>query len=116
MGGIARRGVAPIRGARQDRDPKVRTPILMESHAGHSLLLRFDSDEPAFARGFELGRLWALLRERPDEPFEEYVHATSAEMLLRIAEATGRNVQSEEVGGGWLFVTFSPAGVVGFVA
>ena len=52
---------------------------------------------PEFARGFECGRLWALLRAEPDEEVEEYVHAENAEMLLRMAEATERHVQTEDV-------------------
>lgn len=66
----------------------------------------FDSDDSEFARGFEAGRLWALLRERPSEPVEEYAHAANAEMLLRLAEATGRTVQSTELDDGWLAVQF----------
>lgn len=76
---------------------------------GHALLLRFDTDSAEFVRGFETGRLWALLRATPDEPVEEYAHATSSEMLLRLAEATGRHVESEELGSEWLLVRFSPA-------
>lgn len=72
-------------------------------------LLPFDTQDPSFARGFEAGRLWGVLRERPDDAFEEYASAANAEMVLRIAEATGREVKSEELGDGWLSVTFSPA-------
>ncbi len=75
---------------------------------GHELLLAFDTDSAEFVRGFELGRLWATLRLNPDDPVEEYAHAINAEMLLRLAEATGRGVQSEELGDDWLFVRFSP--------
>lgn len=71
-------------------------------------LLKFDTDDPEFARGFELGFLWARTRDRKDQPVEEYAHATNAEMVLRIAEATGRRVVSEELGGGWLNVRFEP--------
>jgi hypothetical protein len=78
---------------------------------GHSLLLAFDTDSPDFARGFELGRLWALLRSDPDEAIQEYAHASNVEMLLRLGEATGRHVESEEVGNDWLLVSFEPAAV-----
>jgi hypothetical protein len=77
----------------------------MEAH-GHRPLIAFDTDDPQFARGFEAGRLWTLLREQPDE-LEEYARGENAEMVLRIAEATGRSVQSEELEDGWLLVRFS---------
>jgi hypothetical protein len=75
---------------------------------GHACLLPFDTDEPEFARGFEVGRLWAVLRLTPDDQIEEYAHASNAEMMLRLAEATGRQVRSEELGDGWLLMTFEP--------
>lgn len=70
-------------------------------------LLPFDTDDESFARGFEAGRLWTLLRENPDQEYEEYASAANAEMVLRIAEATRREVKSEELGDGWLLVSFS---------
>jgi hypothetical protein len=79
---------------------------------GHAELLPFDTDSKEFVRGFELGRIWALLRSSPEEPVEEYAHASSAEMLMRIGEATGRDVHSEEMGDGWLLASFAPARVV----
>jgi hypothetical protein len=72
-------------------------------------LLAYDTDEPEFARGFEAGRLWALLRESPETEFTEYVRITNVEMVLRIAEATGRPAQSAELGKGWLLVRFESA-------
>jgi len=70
------------------------------------MLLPFDTDEPEFARGFEAGRLWTLLREQPDQELEANVSVENAEMVMRIAEATGRHVRSEELGSGWLHVHF----------
>jgi hypothetical protein len=63
---------------------------------GHSLLLPFDTDDPEFARGFEAGRIWALLQHDPDQPHEVVVHAANAEMAIRMGEATGRRVQGRE--------------------
>jgi hypothetical protein len=74
-----------------------------------TLLLPFDSADPEFARGFECGRLWALLRAEPDAEVEEYVHAANAEMLLRMAEATDRHVQTEDVDDVWVIATFTAA-------
>ena len=75
-------------------------------------LLPFDTDEPQFSRGFEAGRIWTLLSERPDELVEEVVHGANAEMVLRMAEAVDRPVVSEELGGDWLSVSFAPAEVL----
>jgi hypothetical protein len=74
-----------------------------------ALLLTFDDETAEFARGFECGRLWALLRDEPDDEVEEYVHAENAEMLLRMAEATGRHVQTEDVDDAWVLASFSAA-------
>ena len=76
---------------------------------GHACLLAFDTEEREFARGFEIGRLWALLRmSPPEDEITEYAHGKNAEMLLRMGEATGRRVTSEELGDEWLLATFSP--------
>jgi hypothetical protein len=79
---------------------------------GHAMLLPFDTDSVEFVRGFELGRIWALLRVAPEEPVEELAHVVNAEMLMRLGEATGREVTSEEIGDGWLLASFAPANVV----
>jgi hypothetical protein len=76
-----------------------------------AVLVEFDSEHPEFARGFEVGRLWTLLRERPHEVVEEHAHGANAEMLMRLGEATARQVRSEELGEGWLLVTFDPTQV-----
>ncbi len=78
---------------------------------GHACLLSFDTDSAGFARGFEAGRLWAVLQERPCDQVEELVHASNAEMVLRMAEALGRDVRSEDVDETWIAVFFAPAGV-----
>lgn len=85
----------------------------MDDTVNHSLLLSFDTEDGEFARGFEAGRVWALLRAHPDEKVEEYVHAANAEMLLRMGEATGRAVRAEDVDDTWVLVTFAAAVQVG---
>jgi hypothetical protein len=75
---------------------------------GHACLLPFDTDSAEFVRGFECGRIWSTLRERPDENVEELVHASNVEMVMRMAEATGRPVRSEELDCSWISVTFAP--------
>ncbi|MEA2440667.1 MAG: hypothetical protein QOH76_2091 [Thermoleophilaceae bacterium] len=75
---------------------------------GYACALRFDTNASEFVRGVEVGRLWEIVN-RSDEAVEEFVHASNAEMVLRIAEATGRVARSEELDGGWLLVTFETA-------
>jgi len=70
------------------------------------LLLAFEGDDPGFVRGFEVGRLWAILSET-DDNYEAEVHASNAEMILRLAEATERTVHTDELGSGWLTAHFS---------
>lgn len=76
----------------------------------YSLLLPFATDDPLFAHGFEMGRLWTLLREvlSDHDEYECHCHVENAEMALRIAEATSRTVRSEELGDGWLSLAFGP--------
>jgi hypothetical protein len=78
----------------------------VEGAEGHELLLPFDVDDPQFVRGFELGRLWQRLRTE-DGDVAETVHATNLEMLLRLGEATGRPVQTEDLGETWVLATFA---------
>jgi hypothetical protein len=75
----------------------------------YGLLLGFDTDDPQFTRGFELGRIWEIAKTF-DGPFEEIVHGVNAEMLIRIAEATDRKVRSTDDGDGWLTACFSEIG------
>lgn len=70
-------------------------------------VLAFDTDDDSFVNGFECGRTWQMLREDQDRSIEVMVHACNAEMLIRMAEATGRDVKSEEMGGVWIWVSFS---------
>lgn len=76
---------------------------------GYACALEFDTDATAFIRGVEVGRLWEILKNNPEEPVEEFLHASNAEMILRMAEATGRSARSEELDDTWLLVTFDAA-------
>lgn len=80
----------------------------MES-ASYTCALPFDTDDSEFVRGVEVGRLWEQLRS--DEPVVQEVHASNAEMLLRMAEATGRSLHADELDDRWLLAHFdSPPG------
>lgn len=75
---------------------------------GYACALRFDTDSPDFVRGVEVGRLWEIVRHT-EGSVEELVHASNAEMVLRIAEALDRRVSSECLDDTWLSVTFEAA-------
>jgi hypothetical protein len=72
-------------------------------------LLMFPDQSESFARGFEAGRVWATLRA-DDDAQDFIVHSWSAEMWLRIAEATDRTVQAKEMANeDWMLIKFSEA-------
>jgi len=70
--------------------------------AEYSLLLRFDSDEPEFTRGFEVGQIWERLKH--ESIFDGPVHAENAEMVMRIAEAVGCEFSGTHATDGWVHV------------
>lgn len=95
-------------------------------------VLAFDTDDPEFARGIEVGMLWREVTLAwdppyrvganglpPDEPPREVhatVRATSAEMVMRIAESVGADFHAELLRGpngepgAFLAVTFTGRG------
>ena len=75
---------------------------------GYACALRFDTDASEFVRGVEVGRLWEIVRNTEDV-VEEFVHSSNAEMVMRIADALGRRVLSEELDNTWLLVRFETA-------
>jgi hypothetical protein len=58
-----------------------------------------------FARGIEVGLLWAHLQANP-LPVESIVHVENAETVLGIAEVLGCEVRARELGDDLLLVTF----------
>ena len=73
------------------------------------LLLAFDTDAPAFARGFEAGSLWEQLRST-DGSLDALIHASNSEMVLRMGEALGRSVVGEPQDSAWTLVAFGEPG------
>lgn len=59
------------------------------------LICPFDSDDPEFVRGFEVGALWERLKTR--EAFETTIHATNVEMVMRLADAADRGYFAAEL-------------------
>ena len=77
----------------------------------YGLILAFDREgdqDVPFALGFECGRLWEIAKAT-DEEFSQTVHAENAEMVLRMAEALGRGVRSEDLNDEWIEVFFDAA-------
>ena len=73
---------------------------------GYSLALPFDSDDLEFARGVEVGLLWAEAERLvvPGDSYECTIHANNAEMVMRIAEARGLTFTAEPLGDDWLAI------------
>lgn len=72
----------------------------------YSLILSFDTDEPEFARGVEVGMLHSTLSSTPQLPFSVTIHATNAEMVMRLATAHRLFVKSRELSEDFLEVIF----------
>lgn len=62
------------------------------------MVLAFDDEDPKFARGFEAGRIWGILsRIEVSKGLEVDVSKENAEMMLRMGEAKGRSVHTEDL-------------------
>jgi hypothetical protein len=57
--------------------------------------LRFDTDDPEFQRGFEIGVLWERLVT--DGACNMAVSASNAEMVIRVAQAFGCQFSGREI-------------------
>ena len=57
--------------------------------------LRFDTDDPEFQRGFEIGVLWERLDA--DGACHMAVSASNAEMVIRVAQALGCEFSAREM-------------------
>lgn len=62
----------------------------------YSLVLAFDTDDPEFTRGFEAGRLWERIKADQSD-FREIIHATNAEMVMRMCEKQERTFRAEDL-------------------
>lgn len=58
--------------------------------------VRFDTDDPEFQRGFEIGVLWERLRS--DGSCHMAVSVANAEMVIRVAQAFGCQFSGTELG------------------
>jgi hypothetical protein len=81
-----------------------------------TLMLRYDTDDPEFSRGFQCGMIWQLLHGGVNE-FEIPVYLTNAEMVMRMAEAAGytytaryENESELEGDADWILIKFVDPG------
>lgn len=72
----------------------------MSSDASFSLVLAFDTDDPEFTRGVEMGRFWEQLKT--GESVDQTIHATNAEMAMRACEALEREFTAEALDDTWI--------------
>lgn len=74
--------------------------------SGYELVLAFDTDDPEFCRGFEAGRLWERVKNDQTD-WDEMIHATNAEMVMRMCESQGRSYSAEIIDDECVRVTVS---------
>lgn len=72
--------------------------------------LAFDTDDVEFARGVEVGLIFAQLTSDPT-PRQATMLSSNVEMALRLGAATGRTVREIDTTGAdeWMVVEFGPA-------
>lgn len=70
------------------------------------LRLAFDTDDPEFVRGYEIGRYDTLLDR--DGEAEGYLRSENAEMAMRLAESHHLSVVATDLGYDWMWAVFSP--------
>lgn len=74
--------------------------------ASYNLLLAFDSDDPEFSRGFEAGCLWQRIKQ-DQTTWDQMIHASNAEMVMRMCEAEERTFRAEPIDDEWVSVYIS---------
>jgi hypothetical protein len=75
-----------------------------DDNESFGLVLAFDSDDPEFARGFDIGNVYGQLRSEPAH-VEATIRAGNAEMLMRCAEEAGYSFAAEPYGDDFVHVT-----------
>lgn len=62
---------------------------------GYGCTLPFDTDDPMFAYGVEIGALWADLEANPEAAIRQTIHGRNSEMAIRMAEALERPYEAK---------------------
>lgn len=73
-------------------------------------LIEFDSSDPEFVRGIEIGELIGKLDSLREAPVRDIIRRANEEMLRRVAHAFGRTYTVElfDEGGEFIIVTLEP--------
>lgn len=87
----------------------------MSDESTYGLVLAFDTDDPEFVRGFQVGIIWGATEHGA---WEGMVEGANTEMVMRIAEARGMRFVAEPAGevevdgrmvdSGWFQVRIAP--------
>lgn len=80
----------------------------MDETPTYSCVLAFDTNDPMFTYGFELGALWVDLEQNPHEPIEQTLHTRNTEMCMRIAESLDLEHEAEIHDETWMTVRYKP--------
>lgn len=71
---------------------------------GEVPVLPFESDDPQFTLGVEIGRLWEMCARIPED-FDYHLHYENTEMAMRVLEVQKRDYVAEAlVDGEWLLL------------
>ena len=70
---------------------------------GWKILLPFDTDDPEFCRGFEAGRMWERIKS-DRTTWSQIIHATNAEMIMRMCELEYRSFRAEDLAGNEMWI------------
>lgn len=62
-------------------------------------ILVFDRESHDFCMGVEVGMLWEQFKT--GEAFEQTIHVENVEMVMRMLEATGRDMRVEDLDQHW---------------
>jgi hypothetical protein len=76
-----------------------------EAADGWALVLEFVDQRPAFAHGFEAGRLWIEL-ERDYQAFLRTIMTENKEIVTRMCAARGWTVSFSDLADGWTEAEF----------
>jgi hypothetical protein len=72
------------------------------------LEVEFDSGDPEFVRGVEVGYLEAKIELLGEVAIREVVRRSNEEMVRRLSAAAGRHVTTEVLDDQWMGITIDP--------
>lgn len=75
----------------------------------YSLVQAYDTDDPEFFRGAEIGYLEAKVELLGGVAIREVMRRSNEEMVRRVSEGAGRGLHVEAIDSEWMEVTLEPA-------